>query len=339
MLGLRGRARTTSALRQTRPRSSKRRAPARRPTRRRRTTWWTLFDDPVLNAPGVARRSLRTRICAASEAAYRQASAVVREQRASFFPFDFAVGGGCHAAPAAPDVAAPPSPLVPAAPCRRRRQAAARRATRPAPMRAGRSTSGAACAARSENAHALRRCQRRRPRWRQALSAGPTRHGLSAASRSRRRSATCWPTPSPRTHAHCRSRRTATTSASAGKDRRSAGADPTRKRSGAVRRAAQLQRAQLEHAIASLIGQPAGNYTLEADPSWKTSVPDVPAGVAVDACFNAAPISPQQSAEWRLQTPDIGIQEAALLPFADAERQLRISLVVRRLTCSIARNR
>src|SRR5262249_32770134 len=40
-----------------------------------------------------------------------------------------------------------------------------------------------------------------------------------------------------------------------------------------------LQRAEYEHAIASLIGEPAGSFTLDAAQDWQTTVPNVPAGV------------------------------------------------------------
>lgn len=41
----------------------------------------------------------------------------------------------------------------------------------------------------------------------------------------------------------------------------------------------QWQRAQLEHAIALLIGKPPADFALSADPAWQYHVPDVPLGV------------------------------------------------------------
>jgi len=50
-----------------------------------RGDWWTLFQDPTLNGLA-ARVAISNQNVAAAEAAYRQAEALVREQRASLFP-------------------------------------------------------------------------------------------------------------------------------------------------------------------------------------------------------------------------------------------------------------
>jgi NodT family efflux transporter outer membrane factor (OMF) lipoprotein len=50
-----------------------------------RGSWWMLFDDPVLNALA-ARIEVSNQNVAAATAAYAQARALVREQRASLFP-------------------------------------------------------------------------------------------------------------------------------------------------------------------------------------------------------------------------------------------------------------
>jgi NodT family efflux transporter outer membrane factor (OMF) lipoprotein len=50
-----------------------------------RGAWWTIFDDPALTALE-QRVAVSNQNVAAAEAAYRQASAAVREQRAAFFP-------------------------------------------------------------------------------------------------------------------------------------------------------------------------------------------------------------------------------------------------------------
>lgn len=50
-----------------------------------RGDWWTLLDDPQLDAL-IARVNVSNQTIAAAEANYRQARALVREQRASLFP-------------------------------------------------------------------------------------------------------------------------------------------------------------------------------------------------------------------------------------------------------------
>jgi len=50
-----------------------------------RGEWWTIFEDPALTALE-ARVAVSNQNVAAAEAAYRQASATLREQRAAFFP-------------------------------------------------------------------------------------------------------------------------------------------------------------------------------------------------------------------------------------------------------------
>ncbi|HWW28286.1 MAG TPA: TolC family protein, partial [Caulobacter sp.] len=50
-----------------------------------RGDWWTLLGDPQLDAL-VARVNVSNQTIAAAEANYRQARALVREQRASLFP-------------------------------------------------------------------------------------------------------------------------------------------------------------------------------------------------------------------------------------------------------------
>jgi NodT family efflux transporter outer membrane factor (OMF) lipoprotein len=50
-----------------------------------RGDWWTLFNDPVLNALA-ARVAISNQNVAAAEAAYRQSEALVREQRAALLP-------------------------------------------------------------------------------------------------------------------------------------------------------------------------------------------------------------------------------------------------------------
>jgi NodT family efflux transporter outer membrane factor (OMF) lipoprotein len=57
-----------------------------------RGPWWTLFDDPVLNALA-ARIDVSNQNVAAAAAAYAQARALVQQQRASLFPVVTLTGG------------------------------------------------------------------------------------------------------------------------------------------------------------------------------------------------------------------------------------------------------
>jgi NodT family efflux transporter outer membrane factor (OMF) lipoprotein len=57
-----------------------------------RGDWWTLFGDPTLDRLA-ARVAVSNQNVAAAEAAYRQAEALVREQRASLFPVVSVDGG------------------------------------------------------------------------------------------------------------------------------------------------------------------------------------------------------------------------------------------------------
>lgn len=74
-----------------------------------------------------------------------------------------------------------------------------------------------------------------------------------------------------------------------------------------------LTRAQSEHAIAALIGIPAGSYTLEPLVDWRTDVPAVPAGVPSTLLQRRPDVA---SSERRVAAANanIGIEEAAYFP-------------------------
>ena len=70
--------------------------PARPSDAADRRDWWTVFGDPVLNGLETRVESSNQTL-AAAEAAYRQARASVREQRAALFP-TVSLGGAANAA-------------------------------------------------------------------------------------------------------------------------------------------------------------------------------------------------------------------------------------------------
>lgn len=74
-----------------------------------------------------------------------------------------------------------------------------------------------------------------------------------------------------------------------------------------------LTRAQAEHAIAALIGVPAGSFSLEVQPDWHTDVPLVPSGVPSTLVERRPDIA---SSERRVKAANanIGVEEAAYFP-------------------------
>ncbi len=176
-----------------------------------RGDWWALFGDPALSALE-AKVQVNNQNIIAAEAAYREARAVVSEQRAALFPtLDLTAAERGRA----PRPAAGRSSSIPTARPRAAPTAAARaRPIAPAWARAGSRTSGAASAGRSR---APRRWPRpatrtwRPPACRPRANSPPTtsacaRPTLRSPSTRPPSSPTSAPSPSPRTATTPRSR-------------------------------------------------------------------------------------------------------------------------------------
>ena len=269
-------------------------------------TWWSVFEDPKLDELE-SRVAVSNQTLAAAEAAYRQASAAVREQRSSFFPF---ISVGADASRAGGPGRNKTSVTTGAG-------GAALTSTRSA------DTYQASASAsweldlwgrlrRSlENAHALSDAS--------AADLASAKLSLQAqlatAYLQLREADDEVRLLAGTVDAYTRAMQIAQNRYNVGA---AAKVDVLQARTQLANAqeqsaSAALQRAQLEHAIAALVGAAASNFALDADPNWHTAVPDVPSGVASTLLQRRPDIA---SAERRVAAANasIGVQEAAYFP-------------------------
>ena len=253
-----------------------------------RGPWWQLFNDPVLNDL-VARVEVSNQNVAAAVAAYAQARALVAEQRAGLFP-SITLGGGINRGESGGAVRSSFSASLGAAwePDVWGRLQNSVNAVAATSQASAADLANARLAAQGElavNYLALRQQDAQRALlastltgYTRALEITQNRYTAGIAARGDVLQAQ-------------------TQLANARADE--AGLQRTR--------------AQLEHAIAVLVGQAPGNFSLPAAPVWTPTVPDVPLGLPSTLLLRRPDIA---AAERRVVNANaqIGVAQAAFYP-------------------------
>jgi NodT family efflux transporter outer membrane factor (OMF) lipoprotein len=269
--------------------------------------WWTLFDDPLLNDLE-SRVEVSNQNLASSEAAYRQALSVVRQQRASLFPSVNADAGitksGGGARGGGTVVTTPGGNVSRTSNGNGEIYQAGASATWELDLwgRLRRSL---------ENAHALADASAsdlKFARLSMQTELATTYLQLREADAELR-------LLNDTVTAYQRALQIAQNRYNVGMAVKSDVLQAQTQLANAQEQVAELSltRAQAEHAIAALIGVPAGSFTLEAQTDWHTDVPDVPAGVPSTLLERRPDVA---SAERRVAAANanIGIEEAAYFP-------------------------
>jgi len=271
-----------------------------------RADWWTVFNDDTLNdlehQVEVSNQNL-----AASEAAYRQAAAVIREQRAAFFPTlgidagTTRTGGLGRTNTSASTPAGTPGVVTARPPETYEASASAsweidlwgrlRRSLENARALGAASADDLAAATLSMQSQVatiylqLREADAERKlledtvaAYQRSLQIAQNRYNVGMAAKT--------------------DVLQAQTQLASAQDQSAA---------------LVLQRAQFEHAIAALVGTAPGDFSLPVREAWQTPVPDVPAGVPSTLLERRPDIA---AAERRVAAANanIGVEEAAYFP-------------------------
>ncbi len=269
-------------------------------------TWWSVFNDPKLDELE-SRVAVSNQNLAASEAAYRQAAAVVRQQRAPFFPFitagaDASKSGGPGRSKTTVTTGGTGAAIT------NTRSSNTYQANASASWELdlwGRLRRGL------ENAHALADASAS-----DLASAKLSLQAQLATAYLQLREADAEVRLLADTvDAYTRAMQIAQNRYNVGAAAKVDVLQARTQLANAQEQSAStvLQRAQLEHAIAALVGAPASTFGLAADPTWHTAVPDVPSGVPSTLLQRRPDIA---SAERRVAAANasIGVQEAAYFP-------------------------
>ncbi|ALN91412.1 efflux transporter outer membrane subunit [Lysobacter gummosus] len=254
--------------------------------------WWSLFQDPALDAL-MGQVEVSNQNLAAAEAAYRQARALVREQRASLFPTVSLDGSGTRARSAGNsgssvgqsyryDIGASWEPDLWGRIRRNVEGASAQADSSAADLASARLAAQGELAANyfqlRESDIETRLLQATVEAYQRSLKIAGNRYAASIAPKS----------------------------------------DVLQARTQLANAQANLadlgqQRAQLEHAIAVLVGRAPADFAIAADPAWHASVPELPPSVASDLLQRRPDIA---SAERRVAAANaqVGAAQAAFFP-------------------------
>ncbi|MGR4866019.1 efflux transporter outer membrane subunit [Caulobacter sp. LARHSG274] len=262
-----------------------------------RGDWWTLLGDPQLDAL-IARVNVSNQTIAAAEASYRQARALVREQRASLFPTIDLTGSATKSGGSGSTSSATGNSTT-----GRRYQAGIGASWEPDVWgRIRQTVSGARASAQASAADlAAARLSMQGELATNYLGLRQTDAEIALVSST--------------VEGYQRSLTITQNRYAAAIAPRSDVLQATTQLAGAQADLAELEqtRATYENAIAVLVGEPASSFRLAADPNWRVQAPTIPAGVPSTLLERRPDIA---AAERRAAAAnaEIGVARAAFFP-------------------------